>query len=149
MKVPTHIGGNLYDTFINTSVTPPNQLFTDRRSDIYVGFKSIENVSSGVYNITLNYLEYSPIDDMYVQKQLYYSGEFLPVEVGFGFVFSTYLTLPFSSGLSSQNQPLPRDIVISVWANTTEPNPSLLPSVKAPISLTEGGYIEIRPYERQ
>ena len=146
VNTPTQIDGNLYETAINTTVPPPSDLLRSETCNIFVGFKSIENVSSGVYNITLNYLEYSPIEDVYVQKHLDYPGEFSPKENRVGTVFSAFLILPLSD---NTHENIPRNIVISIWTNTTEPNPSVLPTVKAPISLHEGGYIETRPYEHQ
>lgn len=148
MKVPTQIGGNLYDTSINTTVAPPTQLFRHRTTDIYIGFRTIENITSGDYKITLNYLEYSPANDLYTQKQIEYSGGFLPVENEItGAVFSAYLAIPFNA--TAERESLPRNIVISIWTNTTAPHPSLLLTVKAAVLVEGGGYVETRPYERE
>jgi DNA-binding transcriptional ArsR family regulator len=143
VNVPTQIGGNVYETSTNTTLPPPSELLERGSGLITVGFRAIENVSSGVYNITLNYLEYSPQDDMYVQKQMYYDGEFLPIANLEGDVFSAYLRLPLPK---TQQQPVPQNVIISIWTNTTQPDPALL-NVRAPIS--DGSWYVNRPYENQ
>ena len=55
VKEPTVIGTNTYDTSINTTCPPSNELLNSKRDTIWVGFRSLENVSSGVYNVTVNY----------------------------------------------------------------------------------------------
>jgi hypothetical protein len=149
VKEPTVIGGNIYDTAINTTVPISRDLLNHGRDEIWVGFKSLENLSSGVYNITVNYLEYTPNSGGYVEKHLGYEGEFIPIENRNGDVFSVLINIPASFNMSSQRQPIPRNIVISVWTNTTQPNPSALMEVKAPISLNEGGYVVTQPYRDQ
>ena len=148
VKEPTVIGANTYDTSINTTCPPSNELLNSRRDTIWVGFRSLENVSSGVYSVTVNYLEFNTDLGRYVEKELYYSGEFIPVENSFGGVFSTMISMPLPS-FSTPKEQVIRDIVIGVWTNTTQPNPSVLMEVKAPISLSEGGYVITEPYRDQ
>jgi DNA-binding transcriptional ArsR family regulator len=145
MKVPTQIGSNLYDTNINTTVPAPDT----GNTGIFVNFRAPENISAGVYAITLNYLEYSPAADVYIQKQSQHSGEFLPTEKRLGAVFNEYVFTPFNE--TAQRSSISLNIVVSIWANTTDPNPGTLPIVDG-----AGGYIgglgalsstETRPYE--
>jgi DNA-binding transcriptional ArsR family regulator len=147
VKQPTLIGGNVYDTSINTTVPPPSELLNHRIGTISVGFNSLEHVSSGVYLVTVNYLEYIPTQGNYVERELNYSGVFMPTENRNGDVFSTLIIMPLSS--TTPKEPVLNNIVISTWMNTTEPNPAVLPIVKAPISLSEGGYIITQPYQDQ
>ena len=105
-------------------------------------------MSSGVYSVTVNYLEYNTDLGRYVEKGLYYSGEFIPVENSFGGVFSTMISMPLPS-FSTPKEQVIRDIVIGVWTNTTQPNPLVLMEVKAPISLSQGGYVITEPYRDQ
>jgi hypothetical protein len=146
VKEPTIINGNTYDTAINTTV-PPTQLIDNHAGVISVGFKSLENISSGTYMITLNYLEYIPNEDQYVERQINYTGDFIPVAKANDEVFSKYLSMPISSYVTPK-QLVPVSIVFSFWMNTTEPNPSILPIIRAPISLSQGYYYINHPYEK-
>jgi DNA-binding transcriptional ArsR family regulator len=144
MKVPTQIGSNLYDTSINTTVPVPDTGSTV----VSVNFRSEENISSGVYMVTLNYLEYSPADDVYLQKQAQYSGAFVPTEKTLGAVFNEYVSTPFNETV--HRDPLPLNIMVSIWANTTDPHPASLPIVDTSGytgRLGSGSYVETRPYE--
>jgi DNA-binding transcriptional ArsR family regulator len=144
MNVPTQIGSNLYDTSINTTVPVPDTGSTV----VSVNFRSEENISSGVYTVTLNYLEYSPSNDVYLQKQTQYSGEFIPTEKNLGAVFNEYVFTPFNE--TAQRSSIPLNIVVSIWANTTDPNPASLPIVDTSGytgRLGSGSYVETRPYE--
>ena len=70
------------------------------------------------------------------------------MENTFGGVFSTMISMPLPS-FSTPKEQVIRDIVIGVWTNTTQPNPSVLMDVKAPISLNQGGYVITEPYRNQ
>jgi len=144
MKVPTQIGNNLYDTSINTTVPVPDTGSTV----VSVNFRSEENISSGVYTVTLNYLEYSPSDGVYLQKQTHDSGESNPAEKNLGAVINEYVFTPFNETVHRDSLPL--NIVVSIWANTTDPNPASLPIVDTSGyrgRLGSGSYVETRPYE--
>lgn len=146
-KASTTINGVVYDTSITTIVPPTEELVADGVTVISVRIKHVENVSRGTCNITLRYVEYSPVEDRYVPKQKNYTvGQFLPSQTSDGLIFSGFISLPASIGLGKDEQPLPRDIVISLLANTTDPMPALLLSVEAPIY---GSYVETQPYRNQ
>jgi DNA-binding transcriptional ArsR family regulator len=146
-KSPTTINGVVYDTSITINVPPTEDLVVNRVALISVRIKHIENVSQGICNITLRYVEYSPAEDRYVPKEgNYAAGQFVPSETRDGLIFSGFISLPPSIGLGISQQPLPRDIVITVLTNTTDPNPASLFSVEAPIY---GSYVETQPYRNQ
>jgi DNA-binding transcriptional ArsR family regulator len=146
LKTPTTVNGVVYDTCINTRVSPTEGLVVDGVTVISVRIRSIENVTQGIYNLTLRYVEYSPAEDRYVPKERDYSGEFSPTEIKVGQIFSGFISLPASIGLGKSEQPLPRDIVITVLTNTTDPHPASLLNVVAPIY---GSYVESQPYRNQ
>jgi DNA-binding transcriptional ArsR family regulator len=148
IKTPTSINGVVYDTSITTTVPPTEGLVANRVDVIFVRIKNVENVSNGIINITLRYVEYSVAEDRYVPKEENYAGgQFVPSETRDGLIFSGFISLPASVGLGKNEQPLPRDIVISVFTNTTVPIPSSLLSVEAPFY--QNLYVETRPYRNQ
>jgi DNA-binding transcriptional ArsR family regulator len=147
-KTPTSINGVVYDTSITTTVPPTEGLIANSVDLIFVRIKDIENVSKGIINITLRYVEYSIAEDRYVPKEENYTaGQFLPSETSDGLIFSGFISLPASIGLAKSEQPLPRDIVISVFTNTTDPNPASLLSIEAPFY--QNLYVETQPYRNQ
>lgn len=147
-KTPTSINGVVYDTSITTTVPPTEGLVANKVGVISVRIKNLENVSKGIINITLRYVEYSIAEDRYVPKEENYAaGQFLPSETSDGLIFSGFISLPASIGLGKSEQPLPRDTVISVLTNTTDPNPALLLSIEAP--LYQNLYVETQPYRNQ
>jgi DNA-binding transcriptional ArsR family regulator len=147
-KTPTSINGVVYDTSITTTVPPTEGLIANSVDLIFVRIKHPENVSKGIINITLRYVEYSLTEDRYVPKEENYTaGQFLPSETSDGLIFSGFISLPASIGLAKSEQPLPRDIVISVFTNTTDPNPASLLSIEAPFY--QNLYVETQPYRNQ
>jgi DNA-binding transcriptional ArsR family regulator len=147
-KTPTSINGVVYDTSITTTVPPTEGLIVNSVGVIFVRIKDIENVSKGIINLTLRYVEYSIAEDRYVPKEENYAaGQFLPSETSDGLIFSGFISLPASIGLAKSEQPLPRDIVISVFTNTTDPNPASLLSIEAPFY--QNLYVETQPYRNQ
>lgn len=57
-----------------------------------------------------------------------------------------FMTLPTSIGLGISEQPLPRDIAVTVLTNTTASNPAPLLNIEAP---PYGLYVERQPYRDQ
>jgi DNA-binding transcriptional ArsR family regulator len=116
------IDGNLYDIRYSLFVDPPNQLLNqltkEHEADVCVNLKTTETAPSALYFVTLNYSEYSSVDDVYHQKQENSRGEFQPVESPSGLAFSTHLTLPHEYP-ANQNEALPENIRINIWTNTT------------------------------
>jgi DNA-binding transcriptional ArsR family regulator len=144
---PTTVDGVVYNTSITIHVPPPEGLVINRVEHISVGIKNIQNLSQGIFNITLRYVEYSPSEDTYVPTEENTAGQFVPSEAPNGIIFSDFISLPPSLGLSIDQQPLPRDIVISILTNTTSLNPPLAFSIEAPIY--GNAYIETQPYRDQ
>jgi DNA-binding transcriptional ArsR family regulator len=147
-KTHTSINGVAYDTSITTTVPPTEGLIANSVDLIFVRIKHPENVSKGIINLTLRYVEYSIAEDRYVPKEENYTaGQFLPSETNDGLIFSGFISLPASIGLAKSEQPLPRDIVISVFTNTTDPNPASLLSIEAPFY--QNLYVETQTYRNQ
>ncbi len=129
-----NIDGNYYDIRYSLYVDPPSQLLDqltkEHETDIYVNLKTNETAPSALCYVILNYMEYSPSDDTYHQKQQTYQGEFQPVENSNGLTFSTHISLPFafynyswplphSRYPDGQLQTSPASIRINVWTNTS------------------------------
>jgi DNA-binding transcriptional ArsR family regulator len=148
-----NIDGNSYDMQHLIWVEPRNQLLNqltyEYEADIYVNLKTNETAPSGVYDVTLNYLEHSPVDDMYHQKQRNYRGEVQPAENSNEIAFSTHITLPYAI----INKSVPRGITISIWTNATtrasEPAPELTDFLSVKATATDEFHSETYPYENQ
>jgi len=146
-KIPTTVDGVVYNTYITIRAPPTKELVINRVDRISVRIKNAENVSLGICNVTLRYLEYSPVEDKYIPKELNYTaGQFMPAETSDGLIFSGFMTLPASIGLGISEQPIPRDIVVTVLTNITASNPAPLFKIEAPLY---GLYVERQPYRDQ
>jgi len=146
-EIPTTVDGIVYNTYIIIRAPPTKELVINRVDCISVRVKNPEDLSQGICNVTLRYLEYSPVEDEYIPRELNYaSRQFMPAETSDGLIFSGFITLPASIGLGISEQPLPRDIIVTVLTNMTTSNPAPLFNIEAPLY---GLYVERQPYRDQ
>jgi DNA-binding transcriptional ArsR family regulator len=87
-KTPISINGVAYDSSITTTVPPTEGLIINSVDFMFVRIRHPENVSKGIINITLRYVEYSITEDRYVPKEENCAaGQFLPSETSDGLIF--------------------------------------------------------------
>jgi DNA-binding transcriptional ArsR family regulator len=147
IKEPTVINGTIYDTFIKvTTQGVTTGLTLHRMDDVRVIVKDSENFSQGIITVTLRYVEYSLSDGVYIPREENFTELFLPSATNDELAFSEVLTMPGTVGASIDEQPLPRDITVTMYTNTTEPLPGNLISIGG---LTSNGWIETQPYVSQ
>lgn len=138
------VKGQAFTTHICTRVPPPPQLTIDKVALLCVKCLFIENTTEGIYNITVRYLEFSPVDGTYILAERNYTGQFLPPGIRDGYIFSGFVSVPGSIGLTESQQPIPKDIVITVLTNVTSPIASAPFRVESRIYGT--GFAEKHPY---
>lgn len=115
------VDGSTFTTHITTRVPPPEALTINKVAVLYVKFPSIGNTTGGMYNITVRYLEFSTTEGTYILGQRNYTGQFTSTGIEGDYIFSGFVSVPSSIGLSISEQPIPKDIVISVLTNKTAP----------------------------
>jgi hypothetical protein len=147
IREPTVINGNVYDNFITvTSQGVTTGLALHRMDDVQVTVTDAKNFSQGIIIITVRYVEYSLSDGVYVPKEENFTELFLPPATKDELAYSEVMTLPGTVGASIDEQPLPRDIVVTMYTNTTERAPGNLISIGG---LTSNSWIETQPYISQ
>ncbi len=138
------VEGDTFTTRISTWVPPPEQLTINKVALLLVKCLFIDNTTQGIYNITVRYLEVSTVDGTYIPAERNYTGRFLPPGIGDGYIFSGFVSVPGSVGLAESQQPIPKDILITVLTNMTAPITSQPFRVE---SARYGNvYIEKQPY---
>jgi DNA-binding transcriptional ArsR family regulator len=138
------VDGSTFTTYISTRVPPPEALTINKVAVLYVKFPSIGNTTGGIYNITVRYLEFSIIEGAYIPEQRNYTGQFTSTGMEGDYIFSGFVSVPSSIGLSISEQPIPKDIVITVLTNKTAP---IAPSPFIVESVMYGNrFIEEQPY---
>jgi DNA-binding transcriptional ArsR family regulator len=141
------IDGSTFTTHICTRAPPPETLTINRVALLYVKFPSIDNTTGGIYNITIRYLEFSIIEGTYTPREKNYTGQFTPPGIDGSYIFSGFVSVPSSIGLSISQQPIPKDIVITVLTNKTAPiafSPFIVES-----AMYGNGFMEEQPYRTQ
>jgi len=139
--------GSTFTTHISTRVPPPEALTINKVAVLYVRFPSIGNTTGGIYNITVRYLGFSIIEGTYILVQKNYTGQFTSTGIEGDYLFSGFVSVPSSIGLSISEQPIPKDIVITVLTNKTAP---IAPSPFIVESVMYGNrVIEEEPYRTQ
>jgi len=141
------VEGKVFNTYISGWVPPPEQLVINRVALLVVKGIFVSNATEGIYNITVRYLEFSPVDEKYVLAERNYSGVFLSSEIGDNYIFSGFVSVPGSIGLTESQQPIPKDIVITVRTNTTDPIES--EPVRVESAMYGNRFIEKRPYQTE
>lgn len=123
--VETERGNITFTTYIRTWAPPPENLVIDKVAYISVKCLFTENITQGtqgIYNVTIRYLEYSPVDGgIYIPKEKTYTDWFSPTEMRDDYIFRGFVSIPGSIGLSESQQPIPKDIVVTVLTNTSAP----------------------------
>lgn len=141
------VDGSTFTTHISTRVPPPEALTINKVAVLYVKFPSIGNTTGGIYNITVRYLEFSIIEGTYIPEQRNYTGQFTSTGIEGDYIFSGFVSVPSSIGLSISEQPIPKDIMITVLTNKTAP---IAPSPFIVESVMYGNrFIEEQPYRTQ
>jgi DNA-binding transcriptional ArsR family regulator len=138
------VDGSTFTTHITTLVPPPEALTINKVAVLYVNFPSIGNTTGGIYNITVRYLEFSIIEGTYIPGQRNYTGQFTSTGIEGDYIFSGFVSVPSSIGFSISEQPIPKDIVITVLTNKTAPieaSPFIVESV-----MYGNRFIEEQPY---
>ncbi len=115
------VDGSTFTTYISARVLPPEALTINKVAVLYVRFPSIDNTTGGIYNITVRYLGFSIIEGTYILGQKNYTGQFTSTGIEGDYLFSGFVSVPSSVGLSISEQPIPKDIVITVLTNKTAP----------------------------
>jgi hypothetical protein len=147
VNTPTMINGTVYDTYITvTSQGATTGLAMHGMDNIRVIIKDAENFSQGILTVALRYVEYSLSEDVYVPREENFTELFLPSTTKEELAYSDVLTLPGTVGAAIDEQPLPRDIVVTLFTNTTEPIPGNCITIEG---LTANGWIETQPYMNQ
>lgn len=136
--------GETFNTRIYTWVPPPEDLTINRVAVISVKCLFINDITKGVYNIAVRYLEFSPINGTYIPAEKNYTGRFLFSGIGSDYLFSGFVSVPSSIGLAADQQPIPRDIIITVLTNVTSPVPPNPFRVES--SLYANTFVERQPY---
>lgn len=138
------VDGSTFTTHITTRVPPPETLTINKVTVLYVRFPSIGNTIGGMYNITIRYLSFSTTEGVYIPEQKSYTGKFTSNGTKDDYIFTGFVSVPSSIGLSISQQPIPKDIVITVLTNKTAPiaHPTLIVE-----SVMYGNkFIEKQPY---
>jgi DNA-binding transcriptional ArsR family regulator len=115
------VEGETFTTHIRTRVPPPEQLTINKVALLSIKCLFIDNATQGVYNITVRYLEFSEVEGVYIPAERNYSGLFMPPGIDDGYIFSGFVSVPGSIGLTESQQPIPKDIVITMLTNVTAP----------------------------
>jgi DNA-binding transcriptional ArsR family regulator len=113
--------GDAFTTHISTWVPPPEELTINKVALLVVKCLFIDNATQGIYNITIRYLEFSPVDRVYIPAEKNYTERFLSLGMGDGCIFSGFVSVPSAVGLTESQQPIPKDIMITVLTNVTAP----------------------------
>jgi len=141
------VGVDTFTAHISTWVPPPEGLTINKVALLIVKCLFIDNATQGIFNITINYLEFSPVDGVYIPAEKNYTERFLPPGMGDGCIFSGFVSLPGSVGLTESQQPIPKDIVITVLTNVTAPITSTPFRIESPI---RGNlFMEKQPYQTE
>ena len=141
------VEGKVFNTCLTGWVPPPERLVIDKVAPLVVKGLFFSNATEGIYNITVTYLEFSPVDEKYVLAERNYPGSFLSSEIGDDYIFSGFVSVPGSIGLTESQQPIAKDIVITVWTNATAPVESV--PFKVESAMYGNTLIEKYPYRTE
>ncbi len=124
-----------------SSIGPANYV-----SPLSVYLKDPQNISSGVYFVTLRYLSYNTSIDAYSPRETNYSQTYsVDTSKKDGLIIGTPpMSPPFEEGQTGQS--IVNDVVFTIYCNATAPVYASLFSIKAPIDLTQSAFVVTYPY---
>jgi hypothetical protein len=152
LDTPFQYNGTNYNCSINLFVSPPlmgmmGSDIANMAAPIYVYINEPSNLTSGVYFTTLRYVRYNATLNAYTLQQTNDTSTFSPTQtIKQDLIISAiYLKPPFEPGPGYQ-EPIVRDVVFTLYCNTTGKLHSPLFTISTPINLAQSGFIVTYPY---
>ena len=148
---PFQFNGTNYNYTVYAFITPPLQAVgTGVANDVAPIFMYLNepcNLTSGVYCVTLRYASYNYTSGSYDPKELNYTGTFSPSQTENQHLIYHAFNLhpPFETG-SISLEPIVRDVVLTLYSNSTGKQPSPLFTITTQIDLTHSAFIITYPY---